>query len=304
MTSATGEGRAASEPSEPREPLHESAPLAWREAPARCYRDARSGESCQSYHQVWQYLRLLGFITTARTNRAFFLERFDALARAGGHVRLLVSASADYAMLAYAAHAWREAGAPLDVTVADRCDTALWLNRWYAQRYGVPLRTVQSDLLRLDLDRPVDVVCTHNVLGRFDAVGRARLVARWHALLRPGGVVVTTQRIRPGNTAVRNVFAEREARELSERVGAAARAWREPIGVEPDALVDAVYDYARLKGAMVIASTREVTELFEGAGFELTVADEGGGVAERQLDRPSSPAGRGMFRMRIVARRL
>ena len=38
-------------------------------------------------------------------------------------------------------------------------------------------------------------------------------------------------------------------------------------------------------------------------GFDVTLADEGGGLAERESDRPSSTAGLDTYRMRIVATR-
>ena len=44
------------------EPLDESAPLAWEEAPRLCYRDPRSPDGCEAYHRVWQYLRLFGLV--------------------------------------------------------------------------------------------------------------------------------------------------------------------------------------------------------------------------------------------------
>ena len=88
------------------EPLRESAPLARRLAPVLCRRDPQSGESCAWYHGVWQDLRRLGLVTTARTNGAFFVETFRELARAG-HRRVLISACADQSLLAHLLHAFR-----------------------------------------------------------------------------------------------------------------------------------------------------------------------------------------------------
>jgi SAM-dependent methyltransferase len=288
----------------PDEPLIESAPLAWREAPARCFRDAESGTSCRAYHQVWQYLRLLGFISAVRTNGNFFIQQFATLATRGRHPRVLVSATADYSMLAHVASAYTAARQQVRVTVADRCGTSLFLNRWYAERHGLPLETVQGDLLTLESAEAFDVVCTHSVLGRFESQARAQLVARWHTVLRPGGVVLTTQRIRPGDTAIRSRYSDAEAHALAASVAAAARASAVPLGVEAAALEDAVFAYARQKGGYVIGSTRSITDLFEETGFEVLVADQGGGVAERARDRSSSPrASADTFRMRLVARK-
>ena len=51
----------------------------------------------------------------------------------------------------------------------------------------------------------------------------------------------------------------------------------------------------------MIESPAEIVALFERAGFEVNLADEGGGPAEREADRPSSTAGLETYRMRIMA---
>lgn len=286
----------------PFEPLAETAPLAWAEAPVHCHRDANTGDTCVWYHRVWQYLRLLGVISSIRTNTDFLIRSFHDYARTGGYRFALVSATADYSMLAHLKHAYAEANRPLDATVIDRCNTSLLLNRWYADRYDVSLTTTCGDVLEYVTDRPFDLICTHNFLGRFDLEPRRQLISRWHALLRPGGLVVTTQRIRPGSCERRVRYRDDEARELSQRVAAIART-HSGLSVDPDELGLAVYQYAIRKGGYVIRTSREITELFTEQGFDVDLADEGGGLAERDRDRPSSTAGKDTYRLRIVARK-
>jgi SAM-dependent methyltransferase len=210
-----------------------------------------------------------------------------------------VSGSADYGMLAHVSHAFAER--PLDVTVIDRCPTSIWLNQWYAERYALPVTTACADALEFESDTPFDVITTHNFVGRFDRETRQRLVERWRDLLRPGGVVVTTQRVRPGSRAELARYAPDEAREVAERVTRAAAAFAGPaLGAAPSAIGDCAYEYALRKGGYVIASPRDVVELFERSGFDVNLADEGG-QAERDSDRPSSTAGKDTYRMRLVA---
>ena len=268
-------------------------------APALCPGDPNAADACVWYHRVWQYLRLFEIITSIRTNTAFLVETFDRLA--SRHPRVLVSGSADYGMLAHLAHAYK--GRPLDVTVVDLCPTTLHLNRWYADRFGFDLQTVQSNMLEFASERPFDLVCTHNFVGRFDLVARRRLVDRWHALLRPGGVVVTTQRIRPNGREAIARYTPDEIRELVARVTAAATTYRGSLPARPDELGRATYEYALRKGGHVIRSTREISDVFEASGFEVDFEDEGGGSAERDRDRPSSGAGKDTYRMRLVATR-
>jgi SAM-dependent methyltransferase len=283
----------------PDEPLAESAPVAWALAARLCAGDPRSHDSCLWYHRIWQYLRLLDIITSIRTNTPFLLATLARLAPS--HPRVLISGSADYAMLAHLRHAY--GARPLEVTMLDRCATSVAINQWYADRYGLAMTPVCGDALAIDAGRPFDLVCTHNFVGRFDPEARQRLVNRWHAVLRPGGVVVTTQRVRPGARARKASYSEAESRALAENVVAAATGYTGPLGATPAELGEATYEYACRKGSYVIESPAEIVAPFERAGFEVNLADQGGGPAEREADRPSSTAGLETYRMRIIATR-
>jgi SAM-dependent methyltransferase len=283
----------------PDEPLAESAPVAWALAPRSCAGDPASLESCLWYHRIWQYLRLLDIITSIRTNTTFLLSTLERLAPT--HPRVLISGSADYAMLAHLREAY--GARPLEATMLDRCATSVAINQWYAERYGMALTPVCGDALTVQSDRPFDLVCTHNFVGRFDDDARQRLVNRWHAVLRPGGVVVTTQRVRPGNRSRHSSYSDEEARALAARVVEAASTYSGDLGTTPEALRDVTYQYALRKRSYVIASPEAIVAPFERAGFEVNLADEGGGLEERETDRPSSTAGRETYRMRIVATR-
>lgn len=286
------------------EPLADSAPVAWAEAPRRCYRDPQTGQTCLWYHRVWQYLRLFGIISSIRTNTDFLTRCFRDCARARPHPVVLVSAAADYSMLAHLKHACDLERSPLDATIVDRCETSLFLNRWYADRFNLVLATACCNVIEYATERRFDLICTHNFLGRFDDDSRRLLVARWHTLLRPGGVVVTTQRIRPNARAARSFYTDEQARELSERVAAVARAHPQRLDLDVDQLARAVYEYAIRRAAHTIRTNREILDIFEAVGFDVAVADDGEGEAERQRDRPSAPdAGTDTYRMRIVARK-
>ena len=286
------------------EPLALSAPLAWARAAELCPPAADSRGECVWYHRVWQYLRLLGVITTVATNADFLIAFFRERARAGGFRRVLISAAADYALLAHIAHAYRLENAPLEVTLVDRCGTAIFLNRWYAEHAAVDLDARVGDVLTYVAKEPFDVVCSHNFLSRFRAEERPRLIERWHAHLRAGGVAVTTQRIRPNATYERDSFSPDDASAFAAKVERAARAYPRPLGVDPGELAAVAREYALRKGGWVIRSNEEITRAFEAAGFRIERADHGGGAPERARDRPSSKAGSDTYRMRLVAERV
>jgi SAM-dependent methyltransferase len=292
MTSFTAPGAPVGFEDGPNEPFADSAPVAWREAPLLC------PESCMAYHRVWQYMRWLGLITSIRTNSEFLVRTFEPKAR--DHRRVLVSGTADYGMLAHLHHAY--GAAPLQATVLDLCPTPLLLNRWYAKRAGRVVQTIQTDVLSYTTNEPFDLIATHNFLGRFDDPARARLVATWYRLLRPGGLVVTTQRVRPRASATVSRYTPEEAAALAVRAYEAATHAGIP---SPDAaeLAQVVRQYALAKNSHVIRSPAQITGVFEACGFTVDVVDEGGGAVERYADRPSSTAGVDTFRMRLVARK-
>lgn len=283
------------------EPLAESAPIAWTEAPRRCV-TTPSGESCLAYHRVWQYLRLLQIITSTRINTEFLLHTFRERARTGCYPRVLVSATADYSMLAHLRCAYLSERAEFHPAIIDRCDTAVFLNQWYADRYRFPLRATRTEIEDYTPAEQFDLVCTHNFLSRFDPPSRARVVARWHGLLRQGGIVVTTQRVQPDATTDRNMHSDESARAVRDRTMAALQSHPEPLVVDATELAEAAYEYAKRQHTYVIHSNRELMDLFQAAGFDLELADEGSGVSERERDRPLYPRPHS-YRMRIIARK-
>lgn len=283
----------------PVEPLADSAPLAWAMGPQLCPGDPASADACVWYHRAWQCLRLLDVITSIRTNTVFLTSTLDRLA--SEHPRVLVCGAPNYAMLAHVKHAY--GNRRLDVTVRDRCPTSLYLNRWYSERFGFPIATVCGAVLDYTSDEPYDLICTHNFIGRFDATSRQRVAARWHALLRRGGVVVTTQRVRPHDREGKYFYTSDEARALSARVMKAAAERPGLFAGDPDELAQVVYEHAMRRGGYAIRATREITDLFAGEGFDVELVDDGGGASERERDRPRSTAGTDTYRMRVVARR-
>lgn len=277
---------------QPFEPLDDSALLAWDRAPQLCRPE------CLSYHRVWQYLRRLGIITSIRTNTDFLLQVFRRVA--DEHPRVLVSGTADYGMLAHLHDAY--GARPLDVTVLDLCATPLMLNGWFGRRVGRAVRLVQHDAATFTHDVPFDLIVTHNFLGRFAPAGRRALIANWARLLRSGGIVVTTQRVRPRGREGESSYRPAEVDAVVARVAAAA-AVAGLVNPGPEALAVEVREYARRKTAATIVSIGEVTDVFESCGLVVDQADAGGGSEERVRDRPASSVDVEAFRMRLVARK-
>ena len=271
------------------EALELSAPLARRLAPQLCRRDALSGESCAWNHGFWQYMRLLGLAIAPEHHAQFF---GDALRpHRAGSPRVLISGTSDYAMLALLLALFREHGGNPAVAVLDRCETSLMLNRWYAERVSAAIATHCGNILGFAPAAGYDLICTHGFFGYFDRGQRAALLSKWHALLRPGGQVITVNRLRTPAAPERTGFDERQTRAFLERVAAAAVPLQHVLDLQPAELALAAQAYAARQSVYTVRSLEEVRTLFERAGFVLDALYSApiSTAARHPVDAPTVP---------------
>lgn len=283
--------------------LAESASLAWRIAPSSCFKDPTTQVSCAYYHRVWQYLLLLGATSSMYTDTNFLINTLRPLLRERRTARVLICGAADYGLLAHVLWSAMLESATPDITVLDRCETSLELNRWYAHKRTATITTINADILTTEIAGTFDVICTHSFLGWFAPTERRKLVDVWHRLVRPEGLIITTKRLRgtpSGETHQK--FSAQEATAFSERVRILASEQRARISTtDPAALAEAALQYAQGHMRYPIRHQDELVALFNDAGFSIEILDDDA-PAMRQ-DRPSGPRqGMGM-RLRIVARR-
>jgi hypothetical protein len=173
------------------EPLLESAPLAFATAMAHCPHDS----ACQVYHALWQYLRLAKLVRSVRVDGPIYAAAAERMARAGQLRRALITASADYSMLAHLAHGARLAGVEVEFSILDQCATALHLNAWYADRNNLDVRTIQADVLEHEGPGEYDLICTHSLLTLLPAASRGRLLGQWRTWLAQDGRVCFSNRV-------------------------------------------------------------------------------------------------------------
>jgi SAM-dependent methyltransferase len=267
------------------EGLAEAARLARERAPALCRRDPASGESCAWHHGLWPTLRLLGLVTEPALHGEFLRASLAGIA--GERPRVLLSGAADHALLALALAAL--GGRDAQFTVLDICETPLLLNRHYAERANARVTTRRSNILAFENATPYDAICTHAFLGNFDSAQRAALAGKWHALLRPGGKLITVNRLRPGRDAQWVAFSVDQVWAFRERVerAAAARALEYP------GLGRAAEKYASRLTVFPLGSAQELRALFESAGFaveQLSIATVAP-AARQQINVPTVPGG-------------
>jgi SAM-dependent methyltransferase len=251
----------------PEEPLLESAPIARRLAPRLCLSDPATSADCSPVHGTWQYLRILGFVTTPHDHAVFLRDALAQAAPAGRGSRVLISGAMDYSMLAHVwwAHDLRRTAA--DVTVMDICETPLHLNRWYAERAGRAIHSARADVMEFSATPPFDVICTHSLLSQFEPPRRRELVERWHRLLQPGGRVITVNRLRPGAGGASFTYSDAQVEALRDDIIRRAAPLQGRLGLDPEVLARDAVSYARHRRIHPVASCDELAGLFGQAGF-------------------------------------
>jgi len=185
------------------------------------------GADCGWYHGTWPLWRALGIASTPVLHAAFYEEAIAEHLNAGGGMDVLVTGAADPAMLATITGAFAARGRRPRLTVLDRCGTPLVLARDWAAVADVELHTQRRNVLDAGGIGPFDLVCTHAFLGYFSPPARARLAIAWRSFLRPGGRLLTLNRLRPDAPYAPIGFSHEEARRFVERARseATARHW-------------------------------------------------------------------------------
>jgi SAM-dependent methyltransferase len=275
------------------EPLAVSAPLARKLAAELCWRDPATGENCAWNHGFWQYLRLLGMLTTPEDHAGFYAQALGPLAAMPGQARILVSGAADYGMLACVLRIFRPHGREPDVTVLDLCGTPLALSRWFGEGENFLVKTHLGGILEYRAEEKFDAVCTHSFLGQFSAAGRAELVSNWFRLLRPGGLVATVNRIRPGAAGDQHRFSAEQAELFGREVQSRAESAGALPGIDVDELTRMARDFAARMGGWTLRSAEEIRSLFEDAGFDVESSSIGPVEARNdgRVSGPTTPGG-------------
>lgn len=192
------------------EPLMVSAPIAFRNALERCPPVDAPG-SCRAYHAVWQYLRLADRARSLKIDGSIYAAAAERLARMGTLRRVLVTATADYSMLAHLAFGARRGGAQPTFHIVDRCASSLELNRWYGDRTGLTVELTQSDVLEFEGTHAYDLVCAHSFVSWVPVRDRPTLFKLWRGSLSDGGRLCFSTRVWQGRYRY-------EAEEMNERV--------------------------------------------------------------------------------------
>lgn len=267
------------------EPLLDSAPLAFTAAMAQCPHDS----ACQVYHAVWQYLRLAGLVRSVRVDGPIFASVAERMARAGKLRRALITASADYSMLAHLAHGARLAGVEVEFSILDQCATALHLNAWYAGRNGLDVRTIQADVLEYEGPGEYDLICTHSLLTLLPPANRERLFGRWRTWLAQDGRICFSNRVWNRDVHLTPQEVDQRAAEMAEKAVRKLAQNGIPLPCPADAFASFVIRYGHRSAFLPALPLGDIERWTQDAGLHMEIAVRSGEVVADTSDQAPGP---------------
>ena len=250
----------------------ECATLARKLAPTSCRAGAFFESNCVWYHGIWPYLRATGMVSTPTVHAEFYAETLGALAQRDDMRRVLISGSSDSTMLQHVFSAFGAETDP-DIYFTDICETPVKLAEWYAAVSSRKITAIATDILTFKSDKPFDVICTHAFMGSFNEADRLTLVRNWRDLLRPGGKIVTINRIRPYADADVICFDEEQIERFVAKARAAIEQRPEMFDITADEMAAAARKYGETFEVYPIRSLEDIDRIFRNNGFDIELLE-------------------------------
>jgi len=254
--------------------LVESAPLMWDWSRTKCKHKEVGGmeewakntkgprtpvESCDWYHGTWQFLRLLNMVAVPPWYE-FYNDALSAVLRKKPNANVLISACADYGMLATLHEAIQTAGANPTIKIYDICTTPLQSCVWYAERHGLKIECFCDNIITSP-NMPLgsfDLIVTDEFLTVLKKEYKPMITERWLELLAPGGTVVTTAMIGEVTTPERRRYYAERAAQLLESDGIGVR----ETGTATKDLMDRFEQFAEVHTRHMLVDEAEIRSLF------------------------------------------
>ena len=172
----------------------DSAPIAFQTAIKRCPPMDAPG-SCRAYHAVWQYLRLAERTRSLRVDGSIYVAAAERLARTGTLRRVLVTATADYSMLAHLAFGARRGGGAADVPHRRPLRQHARTQPVAGDRMGLAVELTQSDVLAFRKPSLRPRVCTLFSSAGCPVEDRPALFKVWRGSLSDEGRLCFSTRV-------------------------------------------------------------------------------------------------------------
>ncbi|HXZ01661.1 MAG TPA: class I SAM-dependent methyltransferase [Stellaceae bacterium] len=239
-------------------------PVGGMEEWAKEHAQAEDSLDCDWYHGTWQYLRLLNMVAVPPWY-SFYNEALSTILRRKPDAHVLISACADYGMLATLHEAIKTAKTNPRVTIYDICQTPLLSCKWYAERFGVAIECVRDNIItspRMPL-HAFDLIVTDEFLTVLKDAYKPQIVQRWKELLKPGGSIVTTAMLGgPTDQGLRDGYAA-----TAHSLFKANRATFDAMDVLPEDLSKRFSQFAQIHTRHMLGHENQIRTLF--ADFDL-----------------------------------
>lgn len=246
-------------------------------------------DNCRAYHKVRPLLRYLG-LSAEPVDQADFFNTSLSDAIGNGARDILVCGTSDTAMPELVLAIANALSVPVQIHLLDICQTPGQLARQWIEPEPSSLRTETSDILDWAPAFQFDVIVTHSLLGQFSPESRPALFAKWYQVLRPGGRVITVNRIKASGEVRSYDNATAEA--LANAVVKKYKDGKTNARIAPRELYDAVMDYCENRASFAVSSTKKIMELCAGADLEiLTLDTQTGKSRSAGLSGPALPDG-------------
>ena len=240
--------------------------------------DAMCSAACRDYHATWPVLRAAGLVGGIDADRQPILDILGPLFRSNVR-RILIAGCADSALLSLVAGT---IPATSQITIIDRCPTPLAVCRHVASP-GLPLTTLQGDLLTCEPDAPYDLIVCHSLLPFLGDTERRDLLRRFATWLSPAGSLILAVRLKntkdaagskqsqTGEWVATRVAEARKA--LTERFSSEALgvAWRS----RQDERLEGFYRFMATQN-LSYASAEDAVDEFRRAGLNVKTFLPGG----------------------------
>lgn len=249
------------------EPMLKSAPLMSMLSEVMCKGSQVSAEDCSWYHRVWQYLRIFDVVSTPTWHYRFYFESLRRLFAMRKNIKILISGTADYSMLAHVLYAFSNTDTKYEITVLDLCQTPLVLCEWYAGQEGKKIKTIREDILKFNIQEHFDLIITDAFLTRFSDDEKLQVLKKWNSLLKKDGIIITTIRIEKSDGPTKT--SETEISKFTNEVFKSAQNWQPFLPESAEKLSSWAHEYARRMISFPVKNKDFLHKLLIKSGFSV-----------------------------------
>lgn len=232
--------------------------------------------SCNWYHSVWQYLRVLDCVSAPQWHQDFFVRNIRDCILGKKSISILISGSADYSLLHLVFYAIADLDVTAEIDIVDLCCTPLRICKWYTENViknsdnasTIQVSVYQSNITMFRLEKKYDVICTDAFLTRFSSSTTRSVVETWERLLAPTGWIITTVRIHPEECFIQPTVAalskdiDNFLTKVRNRYSGLTAEEREKMKISPEELSFMSFRYILHMKSNILGQRRDIEQLF------------------------------------------